>query len=157
MPVFVSHQRADEASARHVAAYLSIEGIKNYLDVLDPALKDATAVTGIILANIRKCTHLLAVVTPATSQSWWVPFEIGVATEGDRRIATYGATGVSLPEYLRVWPVLTNQDGLAKYAALYKKDGAVVESRGPQSFAKSFSINSAADFHSTLKRQLGQS
>jgi hypothetical protein len=125
MPVFLSHKSEDTAAALAAAHYLSNRGIRFYLDVLDPELETVDDLTSRLVDQIRQSTHLLAVVSSYTVQSWWVPFEIGVATELDRRMATYSVSPVQLPDYLQRWPVLTLPHHLKLFADLYDLDTAV--------------------------------
>src|SRR5262245_57071772 len=93
MPVFISHSTSDDKIARSVYdRLLSFHGIRCYIDDLDREAKAARgtrAITSLILSRLESCTHLLAVVTPNTITSWWVPFEIGVARRSPRAISTY--------------------------------------------------------------------
>ena len=34
-----------------------------------------------IRENLNTCTDIIVVMSEATKESWWVPFEIGMATE----------------------------------------------------------------------------
>ena len=112
-------------AALTAAQYLSNRGILFYLDVLDTELETVDDLTNRLVDKIRQSTHLLAVVSQYTVQSWWVPFEIGVATELDRRLTTYAIASVQLPDYLRRWPVLTLPHHLKLFADLYDLDTAV--------------------------------
>ncbi len=121
MPVFLSYHRPDELKARSIYNRLQqVHSIVTYMDVLDEALTNAPSVTGQILQRLSSCTHLLAFISDTTVQSWWVPFEIGAATQNERRIASYNASRKSrleLPDYLRLWPVLRDSDDLDKVSA----------------------------------------
>ncbi len=75
MPVFLSHKREDTMAALTAAQYLSNRGILFYLDVLDTELETVDDLTNRLVDKIRQSTHLLAVVSQYTVQSWWVPFE----------------------------------------------------------------------------------
>ncbi|OWK25703.1 hypothetical protein AJ87_07450 [Rhizobium yanglingense] len=65
-----------------------------------------------------KCTQLLAVVSEKPQQFWWVPWEIGVATEKDFPLASFLGGGAPPPEYLRKWPYLQNDLDINRYAKL---------------------------------------
>lgn len=156
MPVFISYHRPDELRARNIHLYLRAEGVPAYLDVLDPELQGSEAVTKRILDALRRCTHLLALISNTTVNSWWVPFEIGVATDSDRRISSYDIARVSLPEYLRIWPVLRDEDDLAKYARRYKQDSLPLQKAGKTLEARAAYVQSAEQFHRVLKTDLGQ-
>jgi len=154
--VFISYHRPDEGRAVLINLYLTRNGVQTYLDVLDPALQSSEAVTQKILSALGKCTHLLGLISNTTANSWWVPFEIGVATDSERRISSYDIAGVSLPDYLRIWPVLRNEDDLAKYVKRYKQDRLILESAYKSVEARSTPVQSPADFHRLLKSDLGQ-
>lgn len=156
MTVFISYQRVDETKARSIRDQLEALGVRTYIDVMDPLLANASDVTQTILSRLRTCTHLMAVVSANTVRSWWVPFEIGVATERDRRITSYRRDTVPLPEFLQIWPVLDYDRELMDFARRYFQDAAHGEKN--YRFAESMqkSIGSASQFHTALKRDLGQ-
>jgi hypothetical protein len=156
MPVFISYHRPDELRARSIYLYLTAQDVPAYLDVLDPELQGSEAVTQHILDALRRCTHLLALISNTTVNSWWVPFEIGVATESDRRISSFDKASVALPEYLRIWPILRNDDDLAKYVRRYKQDSLPLQKAGKMLEARTAYVQSAEQFHQLLKADLGQ-
>ena len=104
----------------------------------------------------------MAVVSEKTKQSWWVPWEIGVATEKDYPIATFAGDNTELPEYLKKWPYLKDQFGLDAYAEASKK--AENEFNLRKSFAtESATFDSASvrhsstqEFYRSLRSSLGQ-
>jgi len=151
MPVFISHRTADDAKAQALAARLKVShNITSYLDHFDPEAKSTSEITDLIVSRINVCTHLMALITNATVGSWWVPFEIGVARQGDRRITSFDASSVKLPEFLAEWPVMTNESELDLFAEAYhrdKKAKPIMEKYGEYMR----SIASASDFHTTLK------
>lgn len=154
MPVFISYQRVDEPKAIDIKKRFDVAQVPAYLDLLDPSLVES--VTDKIVNALRKCTHMMAVVSTSTVVSWWVPFEIGVATERDSRITSYRRDSVTLPDYLKKWPVLNYDRELDDFIALYRKDKEVLEMRKSYSEAATTTIRKAADFHSQLKSRLGQ-
>lgn len=105
--VFLSHQSSDSATAAHIAQRLRIHhSIDSYLDVIDPFMgRRGEDLAAHIQAEMSKCTQLLAVVSEATKNSQWVPWEIGVATEKSYPLATYLADYAAAPEFLRKWPL----------------------------------------------------
>lgn len=123
MKIFISHQRADTALAAWIAKRLWVyHSIDSYLDVIDPESSTKGDQLGEhIRDELGKCHQLLAVVSYATKGSWWVPWEIGVATEKDYPIATYAGDKTSLPEYLKKWPYLTSEQELDVYAKVSKQ------------------------------------
>lgn len=155
MPVFISYERHDESKAKSVNATLTLHRIPTYFDLLDPTLGNGENATASILKGLGDCTHLLTIVSITTVRSWWVPFEIGAATHGDKRIATFRTEPVTLPDYLKIWPVLATTSDLDRFIRRYYQDTTT-----EKSFSVAESLNktilSAGDFHRTLKADLGQ-
>jgi hypothetical protein len=156
MPVFISHRTKDDQIAQQVGhRLLHDHKILCYIDHVDPEASRTPDITNLLVSRIKQCTHLLAIVTDATHGSWWVPFEIGVARQADRRIATYDASHSSLPEFLQEWPILVGMSAVDTFAILYHKDTASRSIHGRTVYA-SKSIQSASQFHRELKSALGQ-
>lgn len=155
MPVFISHRTQDNDKAKAIAVRLYQHNIVCYLDDFDPRLRSGRQITALLIDAIHKCTHLMALVTNATRDSWWVPFEIGVARETPRRIATYDVSTEALPEYLTEWPVLKSDRDLDLFATAYHRDKAGKPSREKYAMAHR-SIATPDDFHRELKASLGQ-
>ena len=153
MPVFISHKSSDKPKALEIANYLTNRGVSSYIDVLDPLLQSADNITAVIVKRVRECTHLIAVTSTETTKSWWVPFEIGVATDQERRIATFALQPSDLPEYLKKWPIMTNAHHLEHFIALYNRDKTVVALSANNATRD---ISSADTFHASLKRNIGQ-
>lgn len=90
--VFVSHQRDDWKEAERVAWRATEVGYEYWLDVHDPGLAFATRSTlpapilavliaAIIEMGLLNSTHIVAVQTPASQRSHWVPYEFGRAKQ----------------------------------------------------------------------------
>lgn len=151
MPVFISHRTADDAKAQVLVQRLyTRHKITCYVDHFDPEARTTREITDLIVGRINLCTHLMALVTNATVGSWWVPFEIGVARQGDRRITSFDASTVVLPEFLTEWPVMTNEAHLDLFAEAYHRDRSAKPIMEKYATA-SRSIFSAEDFHTRLK------
>ena len=160
--VFVSHQSKDRSLASHVALQLRLNGLDAYVDVIDDALvKDGPELADHLLARMSECQQLMAVVSKATKQSWWVPWEIGVGSEKGFRISSYSEQLVTLPSYLKKWPQLHSDADIAEYCNLSKeidqrigsrKRLAVLSEQAQLEVRKSY----ASDFHARLKVRLGQ-
>jgi hypothetical protein len=151
MPVFISHKKEDKESALKIAAYLKQHDILSYVDALDPTLQTTDDITKTLIDRISLCTHLMAVVSQYTEKSWWVPFEIGVGTEKDRRITSYQLTTVNLPDFLTKWPILKSQRDLDMFIKFYKQDYVVSLE---EAYGYSRNIYSADQFHKQLKMSL---
>jgi len=103
--VFVSHTTDDDRLADEVAECIQRHGLTAWVDSHHLAREDdGPAMASKIKRVIERSYCLLAVVTGATSRSWWVPFEIGVASDRNRFLSTYGDPRVSLPSFLAAWP-----------------------------------------------------
>lgn len=116
MTIFISHKNEDSVFATAICNELGRLGVSAYLDLLDGDLAlDGEKLTNHIKMRLNSCTDLLVVMSRETQRSWWVPFEIGMASQLDFPIVSYLADQVSLPDYLSYWPALRKLDDLPKY------------------------------------------
>lgn len=119
--VFISHQKNDTKIAQQLYYYLKRENIDCFLDVYDPlAGSSGSPIENYIIDVMNDCSHFLTVLSTNTEESWWVPFEIGVATEKDIPIANYFHERIDIPEYLENWPYLMDENDLNEYISLIK-------------------------------------
>jgi hypothetical protein len=92
--VFVSHKRCDVAIAERIAWVAVANGFDYWLDVHDPILPriasgdipspfKETIIAAIVEMALLNATHLVAVHTPQSHNSLWVPYEIGRAKSRD--------------------------------------------------------------------------
>jgi TIR domain len=158
MKVFISHQQADYVLAGKISAYLKINHqMDSYLDLIDPNASKAGDQLGEYLRDVMgKCTQLMAVVSENTKNSWWVPWEIGVATEKDHPIATFAGDNTELPIYLKKWPYLKTNNDLDAYAIASK--AAMNQFNLRKSFTTD-SVNrhsSTQEFYRSLRASLRQ-
>lgn len=122
MKIFISHKKEDEVTALMVQKTLTNVGVDAYLDVLDNTIEaDGEKLTKHIREKLRECTDVIVILSSNTKKSWWVPFEIGMATEKDMPIANYLISYEILPEYLEYWPRLKNQQDVLKYVEVRNK------------------------------------
>lgn len=154
---FISHKKEDSAAAVLVQQRLqNRHDITCYLDVLDETAKDGPALTEYLKGKLRECNNLLAIVSEKTKTSWWVPWEIGVASEREYPLATVALQNVEVPGYLKKWPYLRNEAELDLYAQTAKeKIGRLTESRFVEA-AHSVRKSAADDFFTTLSKRLGR-
>lgn len=102
--VFVSHKSNDSKKAVQVAERISKNGLSAWVDVADPTgVRDGPDLADYIRRVLASSQSLLALVSSATKESWWVPFEIGIAFEQQKLLASYGSRA-SLPSFLYKWP-----------------------------------------------------
>jgi len=120
MRIFVSHKQEDAAPATRVAARLRQNGAEVYLDVLDTTQTRGEDLGEYLRRRLSECSHLIAVVSESTKTSWWVPWEIGVATERRYPLATFAAGYCELPEYLRKWPYLRSDEDIDTFVRVSK-------------------------------------
>ena len=159
MSVFISYRHTDRTTALLIQRRLADSGIKTYLDVLDVESANTENITATISKNILQATHLIAVMSHDTAKSWWVPFEIGEATITNRRIASYRTSILRLPEYLDMWPQMSELSHLDLFINEYlsQKQHGLFESSGSRSSTASINDEArmAREFHSNLKARLG--
>ena len=94
----------DSQFAAKVAATVQANGLSVWLDLIDPGIDgDGPDLADYIHAVLRQSKALLAVVTVNTARSWWVPFEIGIAFELSRYLASFGDKHLN-PSFLAKWP-----------------------------------------------------
>jgi hypothetical protein len=155
--VFVSHKREDGEQAVAVADYLRANGLAVYLDVIDTQLaKSGPDLADYIREQLERCTQLLAVISARTQASWWVPWEIGVATEKERFLASYVSGPATIPEFLIKWPYLRTRGDLDTYIVESRKAELLVEDRVRKGYTETARAQGFRSFHTALKASLGQ-
>ena len=119
--VFVSHKSDDEEKAVEVAHCIRSCGLTPWLDVVDleDEIDDEKMVDRIQDA-ISQSFSLMAVVTNITNESWWVPFEVGIAHDMCKQLASYceNPEDVGLPSFLMRWPLVRNHDALHDWCTM---------------------------------------
>ena len=109
--VFLSHKSDDTNTALDLARRVQSNGLSVWVDVQDPNIHgDGPDLDQYIERIIARSFSLMAVVTDVTSESWWVPFEIGLAFELRRYLATYATWSVSLPSFLVKHPIVRDSN-----------------------------------------------
>jgi hypothetical protein len=121
--VFISHKREDIDMARLAAKSLKQLEIDVWLDVDDQhtqqaaELNDDKKLAEAIERGLVHCTHLLALLSPKTKGSWWVPYEIGSARGRQKDLAFLVHKDVKeLPSYLIFGRKLLDQYDFYKWA-----------------------------------------
>ena len=120
--VFVSHRSGDDEVAEEVARCARTYGLTAWVDsdYLDPS-DDGPEMASKIKRVIERSYCLMAVVSRATKSSWWVPFEIGIASDMDRFLSSYGDPVVELPSFLAAWPRVKNHTELHEWCEEVKR------------------------------------
>lgn len=99
--VFVSHKSDDKDLALQVFRCIEDSGLVPWIDEEDPAVHgDGPRLGNYIRGIIENSMSLLAVVTDVTQESWWVPFEIGIAFDQSCLLASYAEQDYGLPSFL---------------------------------------------------------
>ncbi len=119
--VFVSHRSTDTRLAEKVASRIQECDLSVWLDsaYLHPN-EDGPELASEISEVISRSFSLMAVVTDSTKDSWWVPFEIGLAFELKRYLASYG-NYTELPSFLWKWPNVSDYADLNKWCRQIKR------------------------------------
>ncbi|GEM48711.1 toll/interleukin-1 receptor domain-containing protein [Deinococcus cellulosilyticus] len=120
--VFISYKGDDLDVAKDIANYLTSVGINIFFDREHDLLthantqNDYDTVVSYIEAGISISSHMLAVVSDKTKNSWWVPFEIGSARRKSTEIAHVVTKEVfDLPAFLRISEIITSDEDLEKW------------------------------------------
>ena len=157
MKIFLSHKQQDQSLALHVQQRLETKHqIACYLDVIDLALeRKGEDLAAYLRAQMAHCTHLIAVVSPATKQSSWVPWEVGVATERDMPLATY-SDGTRPLEFLEKWPYMMTMLQLDAYAVATKNAEQIFENRSRTATASVARSEATKQFYVRVRAALNQ-
>lgn len=120
--VFISHKQEDSVIAEMICKNLNELGVQAYLDLLDYEIcAKGKELTEHIKKRLNNCSDILVVMSNKTEESWWVPFEIGMAAQKDFPVVSYLVDNVELPDYLDYWPRLRKSSDLIKYVDAKKK------------------------------------
>lgn len=121
--VFISHKSSDSKEAKEIAELFKENGIDVYIDLDDNGLQiasvsnNAQSVVDHIQEGLKCSTHLLAMISDDTKDSWWVPYEIGYAKKGKKNIASLilSKNKQNLPDYLLIEEQIRTLYELEKY------------------------------------------
>jgi hypothetical protein len=128
--VFISHKSADKAESFRIAYLACNAGFDFWIDVLDPnlaaiipfpnSLQKSVATALIIEMAILNCSHVLAVMTPNTKLSRWVPYEYGrvkdrtrISTQAGSWLEASVRSSGDFPEYLHLGPLLDSEPNIS--------------------------------------------
>lgn len=120
--IFISHKQEDSEMADMICKRLNQLGAQAYLDLLDVEIcNKGKELTEHIKKRLNDCSDILVVISNKTEESWWVPFEIGMAAQKDFPVVSYLIDNVQLPDYLEYWPRLKKVSDLDKYVLAKEK------------------------------------
>lgn len=153
--IFISYQRADADYAKEVADYIKSHSIDVYLDIEDEELKyqmqenDPGKVTSLIKKGLNQSTHMIAIISPSTYKSPWVPFEIGYAYDNkDDNLKVLKHRGIdknSLPSYLKIKELLHGKTSLNNFLTQIKSNNPIYRNVVFENKEKVHSYNSYID------------
>jgi TIR domain len=147
--VFISHQYADLALATTVGNQLKALEVDIWLDAEDVATQravecgDQRKLAEAIEWGLSNCTHLLALISPRTKGSWWVPYEIGSVRGRSKQLALFVHKDVSdLPAYLTFGKKILDQIDFYAWATEVSSNTSLTENKA--NLQKSASLNPLA-------------
>lgn len=154
--VFISYQQKDREAALKVAKYLQDAGIDVYIDIYDTDLRiqhennDPKKVAESICNGINNSSHMLAIVSPDTLYSSWVPFEIGYGYDKTDLgvLCLKGIPKGKLPEYVRAVPIVRDIYDLNNLISRLanKKSEVMLESKAIRKYNSLYNpLNSVMD------------
>jgi hypothetical protein len=154
---FISHKYEDTASAVSIKNRLEIyHQIECYLDAIDENSKNGPDLADYLKGKLRDCNNLIVAVSSNTKSSWWVPWEIGVASEREYPHATFSIQNTDLPSYLKKWPYLKDMNDLDQYARTAKETFLRLAGTNFLTEAVNLRKSASQDFFSVLRSRLGQ-
>lgn len=135
--VFISHKKEDEKAAIAISDYLNeVAGVNTYLDLDDIVLQEAVSLDndrGIVDSindGLSVSTHLLCLISEKTRLSWWVPYEIGIASSKKMPIASLKLKSIDdVPSFLKTETVLTNIPEFFNYSKTLEPYGGFLSKR----------------------------
>ena len=120
--VFISHKKEDENIAIAVGNFLMNKlNVDIYLDLYDIDLQEAVSVENdekiveSIKDGIKLSDILLCIITDNTRLSWWVPYEIGIADNEKKVIASIKTKNIAdFPSFLKTKTTLKSIEELVE-------------------------------------------
>ena len=122
--VFVSHKSTDSANAIRIARRIQSSGLSVWVDRLDANMwgdEDGPWLDHYIETILSRSFSLLALVTDLTHESWWVPFEIGLAFELRRYLSSFAHGTIRLPSFLAKHPRLSSDGDIDPWCERLKQ------------------------------------
>lgn len=114
--VFISYSSVDRAIAEELSQILRRQGVSYFLDQKDVGWGDS--VTGKIRDGLADCSALIAVLSPGSIRSQWVPFEIGHAIGCGKVVLPYLThPAIEVPGYLRDLHFVVSPNQVESYFA----------------------------------------
>ena len=128
MRVFISYSHTEDVIANEIVEILDALSVPCFRDVTGVGWGDE--LLGKIHKAIRDCTHLLIIVSPASTESQWVPYETGFAVAEGKFVLPYLAyPKTPIPDFLRHLHYKQGIDQLRSYFETELADGIQTKER----------------------------
>lgn len=119
MKFFISYSWVDSTIVDDVVKLFKDLAIDYFLDKKD--IKLGQSITEAVDKSMNSCTHILIVISKQTEKSWWVPYELGRATEkGLIVIPLIADSDAKLPSFLQDTLAALGVHELKKHLKSYK-------------------------------------
>jgi hypothetical protein len=156
MPVFISYRHQDRLDAFIINERLKLEGIPTHLDLFDIDAQQTTDdISGQVSRNLGSSTHLIAVLSRDNADIWWVPFQLGAATQVNRRITLFQSAEHALPGYLEKWPIMSAREHIDLFVRAYHDEQTFKRAIAEEGIEANATNRANADFfHADLKAKI---
>lgn len=116
MKFFISYNHSDASLAQAIAKSLDEEGIAYFLDEKD--IGYGLDILAEVSKNLANSTHMAVIISPDSSKSTWVPYEIGVArANGLKIVPVLQHPAIDLPAYIASLKYCKDLDEFKRYIA----------------------------------------
>ncbi|OYP35628.1 toll/interleukin-1 receptor domain-containing protein [Rhodopirellula sp. MGV] len=112
--VFISYSHVDSQIASDISELLDAEGVSHFRDVKD--IGWGQDIEGEVRIALHNCAAIIVVVSPASLDSAWVPYEIGHARALKKQILPFLThPSLKLPNYLSRLSHINTLDGVCQH------------------------------------------
>lgn len=135
--VFISYSHIDTSIANDLASILKELNIDYFLDSKD--INWGNSISTMVQGGLDKCSAILVIVSPASLDSHWVPYEIGHVSALRKLILPYLThPSLKVPQYISSLSYVTNTKEVKDYFAnkFAKEVNNALQSRTPLASSK---------------------
>lgn len=108
--IFISHKKEDKKKVEAITVYLKQLGINVYVDIYDKKLQNESKINNnrkvvrMIEQQLETCSNFFCIISNKTKESWWVPYEIGIAKANKKKITSIITKQKTdkIPEFLSI-------------------------------------------------------
>ena len=157
--IFISYKKEDQQIAENVCNYINKKSgySAHIFELSDTDLADGNGIslTNRLLQGISACNQIMVIISEQTSESWWVPWEVGVGSAKELKIASYVTGRLSkevvnkLPEYIKINPILGSEKDIDDYCGI--EGFLIMEAAGQNKMMSSIDVNT---YRTRLKQKL---